>query len=172
MNFPSIFILACFVIIIIILIVIYKRLARLRNSRKKAFVEIRELLPERRSLILQLLEITKDCKTYEKENIETLFNLHNAAAKARFINDIILAENRLMEALSEQMPLFNASPNLCENQRFLQLQSELTKTKNKLDNSSRVFNSATLEYNAALESSAASVFVKMYGLKQGVVFNA
>ena len=132
----------------------YNSLVRLRNNRENAFADIDVQLKQRHDLIPQLVETVKGYASHEKETLDRVIQARNGAVSAKTIDEKIAAENQLSSALSGLKITLEAYPDLKANQNFLQLQEEVSDVENKLAAVRRYFNSATKEYNNAVQDSA------------------
>ena len=166
-------------IIVIVVVVIlaawlvsmYNSLVKMRNNRENAFADIDVQLKQRHDLIPQLVETVKGYAAYEKDTLERVINARNGAIGAKTIAEKIIAENALSSALSGLKITLEAYPDLKANQNFLQLQEEIADLENKLSSVRRYFNSATKEYNNAVETFPSNILAGMFGFRKEVMFD-
>lgn len=149
---------------------IYNRIVRLRNNRENAFADIDVQLKQRHDLIPQLVATVKGYAAHEKETLDRVIQARNGAVSARTIDDKIAAENTLTSALAGLKVTLEAYPDLKANTNFLQLQGEIADVENKLAAVRRYFNSATREYNNAIETFPANVLAGMFGFRREPMF--
>ena len=149
---------------------IYNRIVRLRNNRENAFADINVQLKQRHDLIPQLVAAVKGYAAHEKETLDRVIQARNGAVSARTIDDKIAAENTLTSALAGLKVTLEAYPDLKANTNFLQLQGEIADVENKLAAVRRYFNSATREYNNAIETFPANVLAGMFGFRREPMF--
>ena len=162
-------------IIVIVVVVIlaawlvsmYNSLVKMRNNRENAFADIDVQLKQRHDLVPQLVETVKGYAAHEKDTLERVINARNGAIGAKTIDEKIVAENALSSALSG----LEAYPDLKANQNFLQLQEEIADLENKLSSVRRYFNSATKEYNNAVETFPSNILAGMFGFRKEVMFD-
>lgn len=150
---------------------LYNRLVKLRNNRENAFADIDVQLKQRHDLIPQLVTVVKGYATHEKDTLDRVVAARNGAINARTINDKIVAENALSSALAGLRVTLEAYPDLKANQNFLQLQEEISDVENKLAAVRRYFNSATKEFNNAVETFPSNIFAGMFGFKKEMMFD-
>ena len=150
---------------------LYNRLVKLRNNRENAFADIDVQLKQRHDLIPQLVTVVKGYATHEKDTLDRVVAARNGAINARTINDKIVAENALSSALAWLRVTLEAYPDLKANQNFLQLQEEISDVENKLAAVRRYFNSATKEFNNAVETFPSNIFAGMFGFKKEMMFD-
>ena len=143
----------------------------MRNNRENAFADIDVQLKQRHDLIPQLVETVKGYAAYEKDTLERVINARNGAIGAKTIDEKIIAENALSSALSGLKITLEAYPDLKANQNFLQLQEEIADLENKLSSVRRYFNSATKEYNNAVETFPSNILAGMFGFRKEVMFD-
>ena len=159
-------------IIVIVVVVIlaawlvsmYNSLVKMRNNRENAFADIDVQLKQRHDLVPQLVETVKGYAAHEKDTLERVIN-------AKTIDEKIVAENALSSALSGLKITLEAYPDLKANQNFLQLQEEIADLENKLSSVRRYFNSATKEYNNAVETFPSNILAGMFGFRKEVMFD-
>lgn len=166
-------------IIVIVVVVIlaawlvsmYNSLVKMRNNRENAFADIDVQLKQRHDLVPQLVETVKGYAAHEKDTLERVINARNGAIGAKTIDEKIVAENALSSALSGLKITLEAYPDLKANQNFLQLQEEIADLENKLSSVRRYFNSATKEYNNAVETFPYNILAGMFGFRKEVMFD-
>ncbi|MDR0973005.1 MAG: LemA family protein [Prevotellaceae bacterium] len=166
-----IIIIAVLLIVVLIVIAKYNTLVRLRNNRENAFADIDVQLKQRHDLVPQLVETVKGYAAHEKETLDRVIQARNGAMAARSIDDKIAAENTLTSALAGLKVTLEAYPDLKANQNFLQLQEEIADLENKLSSVRRFFNSATREYNNAVETFPSNLIAGMFGFRKEVMFD-
>ncbi len=130
----------------------YNSLVRLRNNRENRFRRHRraaETAPRPHSATV---DTVKGYAAHEKETLDRVIQARNGAVGAKTIDDKIAAENQLSSALAGLKITLEAYPDLKANQNFLQLQEEISDVENKLAAVRRYFNSATKEYNNAVQT--------------------
>lgn len=159
------------VIVIAWVVSMYNSLVKLRNNRENAFADIDVQLKQRHDLIPQLVETVKGYAAHEKETLERVINARNGAISAKSIDDKIVAENALSSALAGLKITLEAYPDLKANQNFLQLQEEIADLENKLSSVRRYVNSATKEYNNAVETFPSNIMAGMFGFHKEVMFD-
>lgn len=158
-------------IVILFAITLYNRLVRYRNNRENAFADIDVQLKQRHDLIPQLVEAVKGYMNHESETLIKLTQARTAAMGAQTIDQKIDAENQLSNALNGLKVQVEAYPNLKANENFMQLQEEMADIENKLAAARRYFNSATKEYNNAVETFPANIISGMFGFKREKMFD-
>ena len=126
----------------------YNSLVKLRNNRENAFADIDVQLKQRHDLIPQLVDTVKGYAAHEKETLDRVIQARNGAIGAKTIDDKIAA-----------------------NQNFLQLQEEIADVENKLAAVRRYFNSATKEYNNAVQTFPSNIVAGMTGFQREIMFD-
>jgi len=164
-------VLGIIVLLIFFLISFYNRLVQLRNNRENAFADIDVQLKQRYDLIPQLVETVKGYAKHEKETLARVIELRNQAIAATTIDGKIAAENQLSGVLAGLKVTLEAYPDLKANQNFLQLQEEMSDIENKLAAVRRYFNSATKEYNNAVQSFPSNLVAGMFGFHKAQMFD-
>lgn len=150
---------------------LYNRLVKYRNNRENAFADIDVQLKQRHDLIPQLVEAVKGYMKHENQTLIDLAKARTAAVSANTIDEKIVAENKVSSALAGLRVTLEAYPELKANQNFMHLQEEISDVENKLAAVRRYFNSATKEYNNAVETFPANIISGMFGFKREKMFD-
>ena len=164
-------VLGVIVVIVLWVISMYNSLVRLRNNRENAFADIDVQLKQRHDLIPQLVETVRGYASHEKETLDRVVSARNGAIGARTIDDKIVAENMLTSALAGLKVTVEAYPDLKANQNFMQLQEEISDIENKLSAVRRFFNSATKEFNNAVQVFPSNLIAGMFRFHKEMMFD-
>ena len=166
------FIVGIVVVLIIIFIVTYNRLVRLRNQVRNAWAQIDVQLKRRYDLIPNLVETVKGYMKHERETLEAVTNARNLAQQLASSGAGARAkvEGELSSALARLLAVAESYPDLKANQNFLALQEELTSTENKIGFSRQFYNDSVLRYNNQTQMFPSSVVAGMTGFKAGEFF--
>lgn len=159
------------VVIGLFLMTTYNGLVRHRNNRENAFADIDVQLKQRHDLIPQLVDTVKGYMKHESETLTKITQARSAALSAQTIDQKIDAENQLSTALNGLKVSVEAYPDLKASANFMQLQEEMADIENKLAASRRYFNSATREYNNAVETFPANIIAGMFGFRREKMFD-
>ena len=81
------------------------------------------------------------------------------------------AQGAVTSALGKLLAITENYPDLKANQNFLQLQEEVSDVENKLAAVRRYFNSATKEYNNAVQTFPSNIIAGMAGFRREIMFD-
>ena len=167
-------IVALVVLAIIIFIVQYNGLVRLRNRIDNAWSQIDVQLQRRHDLIPNLVETVKGYAAHEKGTLEGVVEARNAAIQAKSAGpeQQAQAENMLTGALRQLFALAEAYPDLKANQNFLALQEELTSTEDKIAYARQFYNDEVLKYDNRLETIPSKFIAGMFNFTPREYFKA
>jgi len=163
-------ILGIIVLVIFMMISLYNRLVRLRNNREQAFADVDVQLRQRHDLIPQLVEAVKGYMQHERGVLTEITEARANAMKAGTINEKIVAETRLSNALEGLKVSVEAYPDLKASQNFMDLQNEISDVENKIAAARRFFNSATKELNVATEVFPSNIIATIFNFKREPMF--
>ena len=138
----------------------YNSLQTKEEAVFKAWSDIESTLQRRGDLIPNLVETVKGYASHEKETLEAVINarakatsvqvkpddLSNPAAMQRFQ----AAQGGLNSALARLMVVVEQYPDLKANQNFLDLQTQLEGTENRINVARQRYNQAVEEFNGAI----------------------
>jgi len=149
--------------IVIILIFLYNGLVRSRNQVDEAWSDISVQLKRRYDLIPNLVETVKGYAAHESGVFEKVTAARTAAMSAGSMDDKLAKENALSGTLKSLFAVAEAYPDLKANQNFLQLQSDLTDTEDKIQAARRFYNGNVRDYNTKIQQLPGSLFASMFG---------
>jgi len=166
------FIVGIVVVLIIIFIVTYNKLVRLRNQVKNAWAQIDVQLKRRYDLIPNLIETVKGYMKHERETLESITKARNLAQQVASSGPGVRskAEGELSSALARLLAVVENYPDLKANQNFLALQEELTSTENKISFSRQYYNDSVLRYNNRTQMFPSNMVANMTGFKASEFF--
>jgi len=150
----------------------YNGLVKLRNMVKDQWSQIDVLLKRRADLIPNLVETVKGYAKHESETLEAVINARNKAVGAQTTEEEIKANGELSGALSRLFALAESYPDLKANQNFLDLQSNLKETEDKIAYARQFYNDAVLKYKNKLEVFPSNLVASMFGFKPEPFFEA
>ncbi len=167
-----IIILAVIVVILILWLVgIFNHFVTLTNRAKEAWADIEVQLKRRYDLIPNLVNTVKGYAAHESTAFEKVSTARSAAMGAGSLADKAAAENNLAGALKSVFAIAEAYPDLKANQNFLQLQSELSDTENKIQSARRFYNANVRDLNISVESFPANLIANSFGFKKMDLFD-
>jgi len=156
-------------IIVILLIVglwavgAYNGLVKLRNLVQEAWHQIDTELQRRHDLIPNLVETVKGYAAHERETFEAVTQARAAAANpGSSPAEQAQQENVLTQALGRLFAVAEAYPELKANVNFLQLQTELANTEDRVAAGRRFYNANVRELNTKIETFPTSIIANMF----------
>src|SRR6188474_3679061 len=156
---------AIFVLLLIVLIVMYNRLVRLRNRAENAWAQVDVQLRRRYDLIPNLVETVKGYAAHERGTFEEVTKARTAAQQAKGVQEQAQAENMLTQAIGRLFAVAEAYPELRATENFQQLQAQLTDTEQKIAISRQVYNDAVLTYDNALETVPTNIVAGIFSFE-------
>lgn len=148
----------------------YNSLVKLRNRVDEAWSDITVQLKRRADLIPAIVETVKGYATHEREVFEAVTRARAETISAQSPAEAGVAENHMQQALKSIFAVAEAYPQLQASQNFLQLQSELVDTENKIQASRRFYNGGVREYNIKIQSFPNNMFVRAFGFTEREYF--
>lgn len=149
--------------IIVILIILYNSLVQSRNRVDEAWSDINVQLKRRYDLIPNLVETVKGYAAHESGVFEKVTAARTAAMGAGSLDDKLAKENALSGTLKSLFAVAEAYPDLKANSNFMQLQSDLTDTEDKIQAARRFYNGNVRDYNTKIQQFPGNIFASMFG---------
>ncbi len=161
---------------------INNQLVTLQQNVNEKSAQVQNVYQRRADLIPNLVETVKGFAAQERT---VLTEVTEARAKAtgvqltpETLNDpkamerFQAAQGQLSGALSRLLVVVEKYPELKSNQNFLQLQSQLEGTENRIAVERRRFNEAVREYNTRLGLAPGSIIARLLGFTPKAYFEA
>jgi LemA protein len=159
----------------------YNEMVAKNEMVNRHWADVETAYQRRADLIPNLVNTVKGYADFEQE---TLTQVIEARSKATAVNvdandldpasiaQFQQAQEGLSSALSRLMVVVERYPDLKANQNFLQLQSQLEGTENRISVERRKFNEATRDYNTYIGLFPQNLLAGMYGFEQKGYFEA
>jgi LemA protein len=148
--------------LILYLVFKYNGFISLVNRTKEAWADIDVQLKRRYDLIPNLVETVKGYATHESTAFEKVSEARSKAMQAGNPAEKGEAENMLSGTLKSLFAISEAYPELKANTNFLQLQSELSDTENKIQASRRFYNGNVRDLNTAIGMFPGNVIASIF----------
>lgn len=156
----------------IFIVGIYNKLVNVRNMVKDQWAQIEVHLKRRADLIPNLVETVKGYASHEKETLDAVITARNKAVQANTPETEIKANGELSQALGKLFALSEAYPDLKANTNFMDLQSNLKETEDKISYARQFYNDSVLNYKNKLEMFPSNIVAGMFGFKPEMFFEA
>ena len=171
------------IIVVLLLMAVssYNGLVGIEADTKTAWSKVESAYQRRNDLIGNLVKTVQGAADFEKG---TLTAVIEARAKATSVTidpanitpeqlaQFQQAQSGLTSSLSRLLVSVEQYPNLKANQNFLELQSQLEGTENRINVERDRFNDAANVYDKKLRSFPSVIFAKLFGFKEIARFKA
>jgi LemA protein len=158
--------------IVLWVVAVFNGLIRLKTRTDEAWSDIDVQLKRRHDLIPNLIEAVKGYAAHEKGLFESVTEARSKAINAQGAEEKGKAENALSGTLKSLFAVAEAYPELKANTNFLQLQTELSDTENKIQASRRFYNGNVRDLNIKIETFPSRIIAGMLGFKKREFFEA
>lgn len=150
------------IVLLVIVAFLYNSLIRARNRVDEAWSDIEVQLKRRYDLIPNLVSTVKGYAAHEAGVFEKVTAARTAAMGAGTLPDKLKQENALSGALKSLFAVAENYPDLKANQNFLQLQTDLTDTEDKIQAARRFYNGNVRDLNTSIESFPSNVIANAF----------
>ena len=158
------------VIVGIYLWVTYNSLVTLKVRVDEAWSDISVQLKRRADLIPTIVETVKGYATHEKSVFDDVTKARSETLSAGDATSASAAEGHMQKALKSVFAVAEGYPQLQSSQNFLQLQSELVDTEDKIQSARRFYNGGVRELNTKIRVFPNSSFAKSRGFTEAPFF--
>jgi LemA protein len=152
-----------------------------QETAKTQWANVESAYQRRADLIPNLVNTVKGYAGHERETLEGVINARANATKTTIDPTNVTPEqmaafqesqNTLSGALSRLMVVAERYPDLKANQNFLELQSQLEGTENRIAVARRNFNESVVAYNSNIRTFPNNIFAGWYGFETKGTFKA
>ena len=164
--------------VIVLLIVItgiylwstYNSLVTLKVRVDEAWSDITVQLKRRADLIPNLINTVKGYAAHESGVFEAVTKARAETISAQTPVEASAAENHMQQALKSIFAVSEAYPQLQASKNFLDLQSELVDTEDKIQAARRFYNGGVREFNTKIRVFPNNMWAKRLGFSQADFF--
>ncbi|MDD2504937.1 MAG: LemA family protein [Bacilli bacterium] len=153
-------------------IITYNLLIQLRNKVRNQWSQIDVQLKRRFDLIPNLIETIKGYTKHESETLEKVISARNTYLSATTPEDEMKASGELSNVMSKLFALSEAYPDLKANTNFMDMQSSLKDTEDKISYARQFYNDIVMKYNTKIETIPSNIVANMFNFKQETFFEA
>jgi len=159
---------------------IYNSLVKTDEGVNQAWAQVQNQYQRRLDLIPNLVEVVKGYAAHEKEVFEKVAEARSSVGKLQVTSEILNnpqlfqkfqeAQNNMGSWLSRLLAVAENYPQLKANENFLQLQSQLEGTENRIAVERMKFNQIVQEYNVKVRTLPTSILAGIFGFAQKQYF--
>lgn len=172
------------VLLVIIMVLVgvstYNRLVKLDEAVKTQWSNVENVYQRRVDLIPNLVRTVQGAADFERGTLQAVIEARARATQVSMptpddpqaFAQFEAAQNALSGALSRLLVVVERYPELKANQNFLDLQSQLEGTENRITVERMRFNEVAQQFNTALRRFPTVLFAGLLGFKQRPYFQA
>lgn len=158
----------------------YNTLVSLEEKVSSAWSQVENQYQRRADLIPNLVKTVEGAADFEKSVLTEVTEMRSRVGQTKItaedLNDpekfakYQKAQDQLSSAISRLLMVTENYPQLKANESFLQLQSQLEGTENRIAVERKKFNEAVQEFNTAARSFPTLIMAKIFGFKEKQYF--
>ena len=147
-----------------------------------AWSQVENVYQRRADLIPNLVETVKGASNFEKSTLQAVIDARAKATQMVVTPEVLndpakfhqfqQVQGELSGALSRLLAVAENYPDLKANQNYLELQSQIEGTENRIAQERQRFNAAVTDYNTAIRLFPASLVAGIRGFKAKEFFQA
>lgn len=176
-------IIALVVIVLVALwgITSYNGLVSMDEAVSNKWANVETQYQRRSDLIPNLVSTVKGYATHERQTLEAVMQARSQATQVKIdpsnctpqqLAAYQKAQGDVTSALGKLLAITENYPDLKANQNFLELQSQLEGTENRINVARKDFNDAAKEYNTAIRRFPKNIVASMGGFEKRPYFEA
>jgi len=159
----------------------YNNMVSLDEGVTSQWAQVENVYQRRADLIPNLVATVKGYADHEQETLEGVIEARSKATSvtidptnlnAASIQQFQAAQDGLSSALSKLMVVVERYPDLKANQNFMELQTQLERTENRISVERRTFNSTAQNYNTYIRSFPKNIYAGIFGFEKKDYFSA
>ncbi len=156
--------------IVIIAILIFNSLVRMRNVVREGWSGIDVQLRRRTDLVPNLVETVKGYAAHERGLFEEIAQKRAQSIAADNVSGQAAAEKALQSSLGRLMAVAEAYPELKANKNYLELQQQLAEIEDQLQMARRYYNGAVRNLNIGIQSFPGVLLARPFGFREEPFF--
>ena len=160
----------------------YNSIITLNETATTAWSQVENQYQRRFDLIPNLVETVKGVANFEKGTFIAVAEARSSVGSIKLTPEMLndpkmlqkfqAAQDGLSGALSKLMVVVEKYPELKANKNFLQLQSQLEGTENRIAVERKRFNDSVKEYNVKVKRFPGNILAGFFGFKERPYFEA
>jgi LemA protein len=160
----------------------YNGIVALQQDVTAKWGQVQNVYQRRADLVPNLVATVKGYATHEREVFEAVTESRSKVGSIRVTQDMLnnpaemakfqQAQDGLGSALSRLLLVVENYPELKANQNFLELQSQLEGTENRITVERKRFNESAQAYNTRIKQFPANMLAGFFGFKEKAYFEA
>jgi LemA protein len=160
----------------------YNDLVAKKQAVEAQWAQVENVYQRRADLIPNLVATVKGYAAHEREVFEAVTASRSQAGSIKITPEMLdnpaelqkfqQAQAGLTSALSRLIAVAENYPDLKANQNFLDLQSQLEGTENRIAVERKRFNEVAQAYNTRVMQFPANIFARIFGFRQKAYFQA
>jgi LemA protein len=181
--------LGCLAIIVIVVIIIgvsawgsYNSFVTEQQNVESKWAQVQNVYQRRADLIPNLVATVKGYAAHESSVLQAVTESRSQVGSIKMTPEILnnpaefqkfqQAQAGLGSALSRLLVVMERYPDLKANQNFLELQSQIEGTENRINNERRHFNEAAQAYNTRILRFPGNIFARLFGFEKKEFFQS
>lgn len=181
MKKGTLILIAVIVVVIIALVGGYNSLVTSEEKVDTAWAQVENQYQRRSDLIPNLVNTVKGYASHETETLQGVVEARSKATSITIdpqnltpeaLAEYNRAQGQVGAALSRLIALQENYPDLKANQNFLELQSQLEGTENRITVERQRFNEEARNYNTAIRRFPKNIMASVFGFRQKPYFQA
>lgn len=165
-------IIAIVVILLILTVPTYNRLAGSRENVNEAYAQVQNVVQRRADLIPNLVNTVKGYSDYEGETLTKITEARSGISNAKSPKELANANEELSQAVREMNVVVENYPELKANTQYTQLMDELAGSENRISVERGNYNQAVKSYNTDLKRFPTNIIGSITGYKEAEYFQA
>lgn len=168
-------------VVVIFFYASYNRFVNREEGVKTAWSNVETQYQRRSDLIPNLVSTVKGYAAHETQTLEAVTEARTRATSINLSADDLTpekmaefqqAQGEVRSALGRLIAISESYPDLKANQNFLELQSQLEGTENRIAVARKDFNQTAQQYNMAVRRFPGNLVAKLFGFEQKPYFQA
>ena len=173
-------------VVIVVIIVMwgvggYNGMVTLDEGVQNKWADVETQYQRRADLIPNLVNTVKGYAAHESETLENVVKARSEASSVKVdpqnitpekLAEYQKAQSGVSSALGRLMVIVEKYPDLKANQNFLELQSQLEGTENRINTARRDFNDAAKGFNTEIRRFPKNILAGMFGFEKKAYFEA
>ena len=157
-------------VFLLIVVLFYNRLVRLRYVVRSSWSDIDVHLKKRYELVPNLVDAVKAYAGHERATLAKVIELRATAMRASTPGEKARAENGLADTLRTLFALVEAYPALKADARYQELMTQMRELEDNIEYARRYYNAGVRDYNVAIAVFPSSIVAAAFAFAPAEFF--
>lgn len=170
MHIGTIIVIVLLCVLVGYIIYLFNRIAKASNRNFESFSNVDVTLKKRYDLIPNLENIVKGYTEHEEITLEKITEIRESLSKKMTVSDRQKQEDKYSAVMKSVLATAEKYPELKASESYINLQNELVKIEDDIEQARRDYNTTTREFNNLIQTFPNNILASILGYRRRAFF--